>query len=139
MNAASARIDLSLCAGCHCLAARREARAVTRAFDAKLRPHGLRVTQFSTLAMLALAGARPIGELAEELGLERTTLTRSATLLERKGWIGTEGSEDGRERRLRLTPAGRRKLEAAYPAWKAAQDSVKRARATGAAQSLTRR
>src|SRR5437660_9034238 len=31
---------LSLCANCHCLAARRRARAITRLFDDKLRPHG---------------------------------------------------------------------------------------------------
>ena len=118
-------IDLSLCAQCHCLAARRNARAITRLYDEKLRPHGLRATQFSILVALAIAGPKPIGTLAEGLGLDRTTLTRGAALLERDGWVATEASEDdARERRLRLTKAGRRKLEAAYPAWRAAQDSV---------------
>src|ERR1700694_3364189 len=116
--------DLSLCAQCRCLAARRNARAITRRYDARLRPHGLRATQFSVLAALALAGAKPISELAEGLGLERTTLTRSAALLEENGWIRPGRSEDGRERPLLLTPSGRRKLEAAFPAWKAAQASV---------------
>ncbi len=118
------RKDLSLCSQCHCLAARRRARAVTRHFEAGLRPHGLRATQFSILAALALSGSLPMGELAELLGLERTTLTRSATLLARNGWLRADRSADGRERPLLLTASGRRKLEAAYPAWKAAQDSV---------------
>jgi DNA-binding MarR family transcriptional regulator len=117
-------VDLSLCARCHCLAARRTARAITRHFEAELRRHGLRATQFSILAALALAGAKPLGELAELLGLERTTLTRSATLLERHGWVRTNRSEDLRERPLLLTASGRRKLESAYPSWKAAQDSA---------------
>ena len=117
-------MDLSLCAACHCLAARRRARAVTRHFEAKLRPHGLRATQFSILAALALAGPTPMGELARFLGLERTTLTRGALLLERDGWVRNDRSPDGRERLLRLTASGRRKLESAYPAWKAAQDSL---------------
>ena len=117
-------MDLALCVQCHCLAARRRARAVTRHFEAKLRPHGLRATQFSILAALALAGPTPMGALAELLGLERTTLTRSALLLERDGWVRSAPAADGRERPLRLTPSGRRKLAAAYPAWKAAQDSV---------------
>jgi DNA-binding MarR family transcriptional regulator len=116
--------DLSPCIQCHCLAARRNARAITRHFEAKLRRHGLRATQFSVLAALALAGPMPMGELAALLGLERTTLTRSATLLEREGWVRSDRSRDGRERPLRLTASGRRKLEAAYPAWRAAQDSV---------------
>ena len=120
----TASIDLSLCTQCHCLAARRNARALTRLYEAKLRPHGLRATQFSILVALATAGPKPIGALAAALGLERTTLTRSAALLERNGWIEIQRSEDGRERRLRLTPAGRQKLESAYPAWKAAQDSA---------------
>jgi DNA-binding MarR family transcriptional regulator len=96
-------VDLSLCIQCHCLAARRRARAITRHFETALRRHGLRATQFSTLAALALARPMPMGELAELLGLERTTLTRSATLLERNGWVRTDRSADGRERPLRLT------------------------------------
>jgi DNA-binding MarR family transcriptional regulator len=117
-------VDLSLCIQCHCLAARRRARAITRHFETALRRHGLRATQFSTLAALALARPMPMGELAELLGLERTTLTRSATLLERNGWVRTDRSADGRERPLRLTAAGRRELESASPSWKTAQDTV---------------
>jgi DNA-binding MarR family transcriptional regulator len=74
------------------------------------------------LVGLALGGPRPIGALAEMLGLEHTTLTRGAARLERNGWIGSERSTDGRERPLRLTPAGRAKLEEAFPAWREAQD-----------------
>jgi DNA-binding MarR family transcriptional regulator len=117
-------IDLSLCAQCHCLAARRNAREITRHFEAELRRHGLRATQFSVLAALALGGSMPTGELAALLGLERTTLTRSVMLLERAGWVRTERSQDGRERPLALTASGRRKLESAYPSWRAAQDSA---------------
>src|SRR5216684_524971 len=91
----TARIDLALCTRCHCLAARRNSRALTRLYEAKLRPHGL-----------------------------RATLTRGAALLERNGWVKIRRSQDGRERHLRLTGAGRRKLASAYPAWKTAQDTV---------------
>ena len=65
-----------------------------------------------------------MGELARLLGLERTTLTRGALLLDRDGGVRYDSSPDGRERPLRLTASGRRKLELAYPAWKAAQDSI---------------
>ena len=117
-----AAVDLAACKECRCLAARRRAREITRLFEEKLRPHGLRATQFSILAALALKGPAPVGDLAEVLGLERTTLTRSAALLERNGWAGAGRSDDGREHPLRLTPAGRRKLEGAFPAWKEAQE-----------------
>jgi DNA-binding MarR family transcriptional regulator len=120
-----ASVDLRLCADCRCLAARRAARAITRTFDERLRKHGLRATQFSVLAVLALSGPTPVSELAESLGMERTTLTRSATLLEKRGWVTSDRASDRRQRPLKLTASGRRKLQSAFPAWKAAQDAVK--------------
>lgn len=116
--------DLAATKNCYCLAARRYARAITRHYDAYLRPHGLRATQFSILAALALKGPTPVGALAAFLVLERTTLTRSAALLQQRGWVAADRSADARERPLRLTPAGRQKLEEALPAWRAAQDLV---------------
>jgi DNA-binding MarR family transcriptional regulator len=106
---------------CYCLIARKAARSITRLYEEHLRPTGLRATQFSILAALSLKGPTPVGELAETLGLERTTLTRSAALLGRKGWLGTDRSRDGREHVLRITDNGQRKLEAALPAWTQAQ------------------
>lgn len=119
-------VDLSATKECHCLAARKRARELTRRYEEKLRPHGLRATQFSVLAALAQTGPMPLGDLADILGLERTTLTRSANRLEDDGWVTEADSEDARVRRLKLTPAGREKVEDAYPAWKDAQDEVDR-------------
>jgi DNA-binding MarR family transcriptional regulator len=117
-------VDLTLTKSCPCLAARRRARAITRHFDRFLRPHDLRSTQFSVLAALALRGPTVRGRLADGLGLERTTLTRSATRLELQGWIETLETDDGRERPLALTATGRRALDAALPAWKEALDRL---------------
>ncbi|HEY8491294.1 MAG TPA: MarR family transcriptional regulator [Dehalococcoidia bacterium] len=116
--------DLSATRACHCLAARRYARAITRLYEQRLRPHGLRATQFSILAVLAVKGPTRMGELADILVLERTTLSRGAALLQRNGWVEVVPSEDARERPLRLTPSGRRKLEEAFPAWQEAQALV---------------
>lgn len=132
----STRVDLSDTKACHCLAARRYARAITRFYERKLRPHGLRATQFSILAALTLKGPTRLGELADVLGLERTTLTRSARLLERKGWAALEQSRDARQRLLRVTELGRARLEAAYPAWKEAQQEVERRRSQPVHQEL---
>jgi DNA-binding MarR family transcriptional regulator len=127
-------IDVSDTRACHCLAARREAREITRIYEHRLRPHGLRATQFSVLAALAIKGPTPIKALAGVLGLERTTLTRVAAPLERNGWVISDKTEDARLRPLRLTRAGRRKLESAYPAWKEAQDLVGRGTAAPVSQ-----
>jgi len=120
-------IDIAACAtDCHCLDARRQARAISRLYDEQLRPSGLRATQFSVLVALEDGAGAPLAVLADTLGLDRTTFTRSAALMRRKGWIVSARSEDGREHRMRLSAAGRRKLYEAYPAWQRAQRLVDR-------------
>ena len=118
----SPSVDIEETRACPCLAARRRARAVTRHFDGFLRPHGLRSTQFSILAMLAQRGPTGRIRVADGLGLERTTLTRSAATLERQGWIETLGTDDARERPLARPVGGRRGRGAALAAGKAGRD-----------------
>ncbi|HZT06199.1 MAG TPA: MarR family transcriptional regulator [Chloroflexota bacterium] len=139
LNTMAADVDLSACRACYCLAARKTARAITRLYDERLRPHGLRATQFSILVALALKGPTSVGELAELLGLEHTTLTRSAARLERDGWVATASAPDHRRRPLSLTQAGRRKVEEAFPAWKEVQDSISRVGPDAWREALRRR
>jgi DNA-binding MarR family transcriptional regulator len=117
----ASRTDLSDCAGCLCLASRRAARVITRAYDRRLRPFGIRTTQFTVLVMLILRGPLTIGELAEALGIERTTLSRNLALLEGEGWIVLRPGDDARERIAAVTPKGRKRVGEALPAWKKAQ------------------
>lgn len=117
---------------CACLAARRDARLLTRRFDEHLRPHGLRSTQFSVLAALEQTGGIALGELAEMLGLERTTLTRSVGILEDRGWVATMPDADARKRRLAIAPAGRDRLMRALPAWQEAQEEARALRFSSA-------
>ena len=114
--------DVRACLDCLCLASRRASRAITRAFDRQLRPHGIRATQFSVLTMLMGYGPTTIGDLAEALGIERTTLTRNLTVLEDSGWVKIGvGPTDGRLRVVTATPKGRKAVSAAMPAWRRAQ------------------
>jgi DNA-binding MarR family transcriptional regulator len=114
--------NLRDCADCLCLASRRAARTITRAFDRHLRPHGIRTTQFTLLTKLALRGPTPIGELAEILGMERTTLTRNLALLEAERWIEIRADkDDARSRIVAIAPKGRAIMTEALPAWRKAQ------------------
>ena len=61
--------------------------------------------------LLEVGAGAPLAVLADTLGLDRTTLTRSAALMRRRGWIVSERVTDGREHRM--SPAGRRKLHQA--------------------------
>jgi DNA-binding MarR family transcriptional regulator len=113
------------CRNCLCQASRSAARGVTSVFDRHLRPHGLRVTQFTILANLILRGATPVTALAEALGMDRTTLTRNLALLEHKGWIETRNDEnDARTHLVSATAKGRAAANDALPAWREAQNTV---------------
>jgi hypothetical protein len=70
-------MDVTEPANCTCLGLRKAARAVTQMYDQTLKPAGLRSTQFSLLVAAERAGPRGIGELAELLVMDRTTLTRN--------------------------------------------------------------
>ena len=112
---------------CNCLAIRQAARQVTQFYDRRLAPAGLRATQFSVLAKLDRLGPRAINELAASMVMDRTTMGRALRPLEREGFIAIGPGRDGRTRALRLTPAGKRRLNAAMPLWRQAQDAFEAA------------
>jgi DNA-binding MarR family transcriptional regulator len=117
--------DLTACRACVCLASRRASRTITRAFDRRLRPHGIRATQFSILVMLIERGPSTIGELADALGIERTTLSRNLDVVAAQGWLKIGiGADDARSRIVAIEPGGRKAVAAALPAWRKAQDTA---------------
>jgi DNA-binding MarR family transcriptional regulator len=133
----STQTNLAECADCLCLASRRAARKITRTFDRELRPYRLRVTQFSVLVMLSLRGAMTIGELAEALGAERTTLTRNLALIQGASWVKIQpGEEDARSRVVTVTAKGRAVVTRAFRAWRKAQDITTAAIGSGGASAL---
>ena len=109
---------------CLCLQSRMTARAVTRAYDAALKPVGLKATGFSLLVAVAHGGARSMTELADHLAMERTTLVRNVDLMVRDGLVARAAA--GRAATLVLTTAGHRQLERALPLWQAAQATILR-------------
>jgi DNA-binding MarR family transcriptional regulator len=112
---------------CNCLTIRQAARQVTQFYDRHLAAAGLRATQFSVLAKLDRLGPQAINELAASMVMDRTTMGRALRPLEREGLIAIGRGRDGRTRALRLTPAGKRRLNAAVPLWQQAQDAFEAA------------
>ena len=124
---------------CVCNTLRMASRVVTQLYDADLRPSGLRVTQYSILAMIARMGEANLRQLEDTLAIDQTTLTRSLNLLERDRVIDRVPHPDGRIKAMRLTSKGRRALEAARPLWARAQDKVLRELGTTAWADAQRR
>ena len=109
---------------CLCLHVQQAARALGRRFDEALKPVGLTHGQYSLLISLN----RPpptIGETAQLLAMDRTTLTANLKPLERRGLLTQRSDDqDKRTRRLHLTDKGRAALKKAVPIWRSTHDQV---------------
>ena len=100
-------------------------RSVTQRYDEALGEVDLRISQFTLLVSSSLAGATSIGDLAEQLAMDRTTLSRNVQPLVKRGLLELMRSQsDSRTRLVEITPEGERLLARAYPLWEEAQKEV---------------
>ena len=106
---------------CNCLAARQASRYLTAVYDQALSPVELRVTQFSILHKLMKSGPMAIGELANKMAMDRTTLSSNLKPLERDGLIDVVPGEDRRAKKTVITKAGLIRYRKALPLWAAVQ------------------
>jgi DNA-binding MarR family transcriptional regulator len=112
---------------CLCLHAQRVARALTRRFDAALRPLGLTSGQFSLMIALNRREPPAMGAVAALLAMDRTTLTAALKPLERRGLVAVALSEtDRRSRRAVLTDDGLALLAQGVTIWRDSHDALDR-------------
>lgn len=109
---------------CLCINLRRAARGVSRHYDGALDGFGINVAQYSLLCNLQRLQEPSISSLAEAMGLDRSTLGRNLRVLEGESLLTLAEGEDQRNRIVRLTAAGEERLQAALPAWEAAQERL---------------
>jgi DNA-binding MarR family transcriptional regulator len=110
---------------CMCASLRRASRVLTQLYEDALRPTGLRATQFTVLQALSITGEITQGELGQILAMDSTTLTRTLTIIGRRGWIAKQRGQDRREWRMRLSKAGEVQFKQARPYWEEAQIRVR--------------
>jgi len=108
---------------CTCFHLRRATRRVTQIYDHELAVVDLSLNQY-TILRRAGESPRTLGSLADELGMDRTTLTRNLKPLLAAGLLIETRGEDARQRLLQLGDAGRARLEAARPHWQRAQQAI---------------
>jgi DNA-binding MarR family transcriptional regulator len=111
---------------CVCHKVRMAARAVTRAYDAALRPVGLRATQFAVLVAVATEGALSITALAQAMGMDRSTLTRNLRPLAKDGLLAVGHEGWHRSRTVAITERGHARVREALPLWARAQARLQR-------------
>lgn len=106
--------DLSNCLVLNTIAA---ARTLLRRNDARLKPFGVTVQQFSLLAAIRFHPGEPVATLAQRVFLDRTSLTRNLDLLERKGLVRRVSGTTGNARLCKLTRQGDAVLDRLLPKW----------------------
>lgn len=119
-----AMVDL-IANSCLCQRIQRAGRVIGRRFDEAFRPLGINNWQFSVLAAIKYLGTPTIGELAEGLGMDRTTVTKNLKPLVRRALLRVAAdAQDARARRISLTEAGEAILAEAGGRWQQAQRAV---------------
>ena len=111
-------------ARCCCFNMRKVMRAVTQFFDRYLEPANIRSTQFTLLVALSSINAKTLSEIAENLVMDRTTLTRNLKPLEKLELINTVQPLDKRSKAYVLTEKGKEVVMKAVPLWEEAQDNI---------------
>lgn len=110
---------------CMVSTSRMAARAITRRYDAYLRPHGLTATQLSLMSALQMLPGATVSELAEERGFDRTTLTRNLDRLQTMGLVTARQPERGNGRISEITPKGAELMRDLLPLWRQAQADIR--------------
>lgn len=110
--------------GCTNLKLRQLMRRVAQHYDAEVGKTGLRGTQYSLLSYVARLGPlRPV-DLAREMKIDASTLTRNLRPLIDAGWLRMDAGPDARSRLVSVTDAGREKRSEAQRRWRVAQEAM---------------
>jgi len=103
---------------------RRTERLVTRHYDSYLEPAGVTAVQLPMLAIIASAPQPSFRVLTEQLGLDRSTLSRNLGLLERIGYVDIGPSSGPKPGLISLTAKGQDVLSRAHVQWKRAHRAL---------------
>ncbi len=107
--------------GCSSFKLRQLSRRVSQHFDHIVGAAGLKTTQYSLLSHLVKLGPVRPGDLAVQMEMDASTLTRNLQPLVALGWAEVGPGDDGRSRWVTATAAGRAKRTEAQREWKRAQ------------------
>jgi DNA-binding MarR family transcriptional regulator len=110
---------------CTCGELRKAARAITLLYDNAFKSSGLLSTQLGVLDIICNTEAIRISDLAEKQGMDRTTLTRNLSVLEKQGYIKIRSGNDQRTRIVTATHKGRSAVAKAIPLWNDVQRKVR--------------
>lgn len=110
--------------GCTNLKLRQLVRVVGAHYDAEVGKTGLKITQYSLLSYIAKLGPIRAVELAQQMHMSASTLSRNLRPLIDAGWVEQAPGPDARSWFIQATPEGQAKRSEAQRRWRAAQESI---------------
>src|SRR5438132_10680250 len=108
---------------CYCATLRQAARAATALYEAALGDSGVPLTQFTALQVMTRSPGLTTTELAEIIGIDQTTATRTLAHIKKAGLARTTSAGDRRERRWVLSAEGERTMRKLMTKWEKAQEA----------------
>jgi DNA-binding MarR family transcriptional regulator len=121
---------------CVCSALRAASRRVSQLYDDALAPLQLTITGYFLLGRIDALRTPSMNELAAAAMMDRSTLSRNLKPLVDGKLVAVQPGADRRRKEFSLTAAGRARLGAAYPRWRAAQQRFKKAYGAADARAL---
>ena len=113
------------------------ARRANTLFEEHLAGTGLTAAQYIALGALDRRGSCSPVELAQDLQLDPTAASSAVGMLVEEGMIEVSPDQQAGCNDYRLTPSGRARLKAAFPAWERAQAEIKKVMTSGQLSNLS--
>jgi DNA-binding MarR family transcriptional regulator len=110
--------------GCTNLKLRQLMRRVASHYDAELGKTGLKTTQYSLLSYVVKLGPIRAVDLAAQMKMSSSTLSRNLQPLVAAGWLLSSPGADARSRLINATPEGQAKRTEAQRRWRVAQERL---------------
>jgi DNA-binding MarR family transcriptional regulator len=99
-------------------------RRVAQHYDAEVGKTGLKGTQYSLLSHVVKLGPIRAVDLAAQMKINTSTLSRNLQPLVADGWIAINPGDDARSRLISATEAGQHKRTEAQRKWRVAQEGI---------------
>lgn len=113
--------------GCTHLKLRQLMRRVASHYDVELGKAGLKTTQYSLLSHVVKLGPIRAVDLAAQMKMSSSTLSRNLQPLVAAGWLLVGPGADARSRLISATPEGQAKRAEAQRRWRVAQEGINQA------------
>lgn len=109
---------------CACTTVRTVSRLLARVYDEALQESELNVTQLAVLRAIDRMRGEPLSRVAETLSMDRTSMYRAVSTMERQGWVEVIHGKDARSRSAVVSKTGLGVLDYAAPHWERIQSAI---------------